>query len=466
MAEETGQISEEEEFEFRHRMEMEQGQQAVPAPSPKAAKANPGFFDEHPNVRTALQLGVPLAAGLATVPFTGGMSLAPLLMLEGGAGLASELGLQAAGVNERSNTQLGLAALAPAAGRAAFGLIQNVPRLLPGFASSFGASIADDALKLPEKLLGTNANSVKAAYDTVKQGNTAYRMTAFPELKKAITKLSADIKNNPLETLSAKIKESGLEPMFQEIDNVIAGAPAKTKMVAPTAASGKAFSLPTGLPKQTVQAAPARLPGFTFEEAKSMTEGFGSIIRNTTDPGARGAYQKLYKAALSDMEKAPMPSIGGAPVKEWQAARQLAKYNYANQELVQATEMAMTTKDGVTIFNPNKVVDWLHKTDHVKSRVSAEDFKAIDAEYRRLAKMKGHDLSKLIATLVGGFTGGSGGAAAAYIGAEQLSKGMMTETGRKLVRATVSDPSESNFRRLGMLLGTGTRALTTTGQDE
>ena len=427
-------------------------QKSRTAPSPQQIKPT-GFWDEHPHLRTAARYGVPLAAGLATMPLTGGMSLPAILAAEMGVQGATELGLQGAGVNEVDPKQGLIASAATGAGRGLGGILANAPKyILPGFSSSFGASIADDArglFKTTKEIF--DKGSVGAAYNAVNQGNTSFRMTAFPSLQKSLKKLEDETDNIPVQQLVKDMHATGMSDLLQQIQGVLKGSPAKTAMQTPTI-GGKA-SLPTGLPKQPVQTAPARPPGLTFDEGKATVEGLGSIIRNTSDPKIRGVYQQLYKGMLTDMEKHPMPSVGGAPMTEWKAAREAAKYKYAEADLLEQTEKSMLIKDGIPIFDPNKVIKWLNTNDSVKSRVTPTEFRAIKNEYRMLASMKGHDMSKLVATLVGGFSGGTGGAAAAYIGSEALSKAMMTETGRKGVRSLITNPSESNFRRFFMLMG-------------
>ena len=67
-----------------------------------------------------------------------------------------------------------------------------------------------------------------------------------------------------------------MSDLYEQIQGVLKGSGPK-QALAPPVVSGKAQSLPTGLPKQVVQTAAARPPGVTFEEAKAMSEGFGQL---------------------------------------------------------------------------------------------------------------------------------------------------------------------------------------------
>lgn len=446
-------MTEEEEFEFRARFEAEQTAASSPL---KSSAASPGFWDEHPTLKTAMQYGLPIAATAATIPFTGGMSLPMILATEGVASLGAESINQAVGASERDPHQLGLALAAPGVGRALGGVLANIPRLLPGFGEALRGAITPEMRALPGKLFPGNS---KAAYQALDEATARQdpHILAFPRLSNAVKELEKDVEEVPWEQLQQKLRLTGQSELFDQIANTLKGAPAKMTQVAPTV--GGKPSLPTGLPKQSVQAAPARPPGLSFTEARAASEGINKIIMSTTDPKERGVYQKLRGAILDDIEHAPMPPNG--PTELWAAARQAAKNENARVKLAEATERAIKTKEGVDIIDPNHIVKWLRTNNEIKSRVTPQEYRKILNEYRNMAALAGHNMGKFwgmlmggtAATIAGGAGAGVGGVAGGYIASDYLAKAMMTETGRKWVRAMVGNPSESNFRRGMALLG-------------
>lgn len=421
------------------------------AASPKpAAKAKTSFWDEYPNAQTAMRYGLPLAAGVATMPFTGGMSLPMILATEGLASLGAESVNQAIGVNEPSALEAGYAIAAPMAGRFVGNAMAAVPKLFPGVSDSIKAAMAPESRDLVSKLLP--GGSSKALYEQLETlGPSTHRISVFPRTQAAVDELQKGADNIPWGQLQTKIKANGLEDLYTQINASLRGTGPTTKKVAPTV-GGK--SLASGLPAQSVTV-PGKPAGLTFEEGRTATEGLRRIIDGTTDKIERGAYQKIRGAMLDDMEHAPMPLSGNTQTMQlWKEARQAAKMENARFHLGQATERAIIEKDGVEVFNPNHVVKWLRTNDEIKKRVTPSEYRAIVNEYRMMASSAGHNMSKFTAMLIGGFaSGGAGGALAGYLTAEQLSKAMMSETGRKAVRKLVNDPSRSNFRRFMMLGG-------------
>lgn len=423
-------------------------------PPSKPQKSQPGFWDEHPNLKTTMQYGLPLAATAATIPFTGGMPLPLLLATESLASLGAETVNQVVGASERDPNQLGIAALAPGVGRAFTGAVANLPRLIPGFADAIKSSMVQEAKDLPHKIFErlTGGQSSKALYGQLEaQGVSNHTIQAFPELSKAVTELETKSQNIPWDQLQSDLRGVGLTNLFEQIAGTLKGTAPAVKQVAPTS-KGKAFSRPTGLPNQTV-VTPGRPPGLTFGEVKAATEGMGAIIRQTTDDAKRGNYKKLYGALLTDLENAPRPP--GGSLELWKQARHVAKMEHAQFKLAEATEKAIKVKDGEFIFDPNQVVKWLKNNDDIKSRVSPSEFRAIMNEYRNMASVAGHNVGRIV-PILGGFIagGGASGALAGYVGSEAISRALMTDAGRKGVRALVSNPSKSNFRRLGMLVST------------
>ena len=149
---------------------------------------------------------------------------------------------------------------------------------------------------------------------------------------------------------------------------------------------------------------------------------------------------------LKDVEN--MPQMPGVPVKEWQAAREATKRKYAEVALTEATEKAIRTKDGVDIVDPNSIIKWLRTNDDVRSRVSGTEYRKILNEYRYLSAAVGHNMGHLLTGLAGATFGGVGGATASVVGFEMLSRGMMTEPGRRAIHAWASNQTQGNLRSL------------------
>lgn len=445
----AGQMTEEEEFEFRARLEAEVTQSSedpVVADStkvPKTAKKK-GWADElDPTMRTILQMSLPAAGALAAAPFTGGASLPAILAMEGLGSLGGEALAQVTGISEPSMKEQALALLLPGVGRSVGGALANLPRMIPGFGDALKAGMTKEMRELPEKLL---PGSSKELYEQLgKQVGPNLRITNFPELSKAIKELKIQTTNIPWGNLQARLKANNQGELFEQIKQSIQGVPPTVGMAFPTV-GGKPFKL-SGFPPTMQVTQPGRPAGLTFEEAKAATEGLGRIISSTSDDAERGIYKKLYNSLLTDLEKAPAPASGDLTL--WKQARQIYKTEKARFALAEQTEKAITTKEGVDIIDPNKIVKWLRTSDEVRSRVSPSEYRAIVNEYRNLAAVAGKNMGRIVSILGGWVAGGNAsGALAGYVGGEALAKAMMSERGRKAVRAMVGDPSRSNFRRV------------------
>lgn len=403
-------------------------------PQTKKHTMKDGFFDEHPGFRTALQIGLPMAGtvagGLAVAPLTGGMSLGPAAALvlagEGLGSLAGESINQAIGVNEPSATQQGLALAGPGIGKSIAGIVGNIPRLLPGYGEALRAAFTEDIRNLPKALLG-GGPTAQALYKEVAAKTGSQRLTNFPELQKSIKELGTDLDNIPFDKLKKDLRGDGLEDLFDQIAGAIQGTP------------------------------PGKAAGLTFDEVMAATQGFGRIIGKISDPVLRSNYQQLYKGMLKDVENTR--TMPGIPIKEWTAAREATKRKYAEVALTEATEKAIRTKDGIDIVDPNSIIKWLRTNDEVKSRVGHQEYRKILNEYRYLSATVGHNLGHLLTGLAGASIGGVQGATASVVGFEMLSRGMMTEPGRRAIHAWASNPTQRNLRKLGTLLGAGTTAM-------
>lgn len=430
--------------------------------APKA-KPSGGFLSQHPDLRTALQIGVPMvgtaAGALAAAPFTGGLSMpaaAALIMAGEGAGsLLGESINQATGVSEPSALQQGIAVAAPGIGKSIGGIIGNFPRLLPGYGEALRAAFTDDIRNLPKALLG-GGPSAEALYKTVSQKAGPQRLTNFPQLQSTLKSLGDDLDKIPFDRLKQDLRGEGLDDLFEQISGSLKGAGPKFAAAPPVVSGRVGSNLGTGLPNQAIQVSPGKPPGLTFDEVKAATEGFGRIIGKTNDPVLRGNYQQLYKGFLKDVEN--MKSMPGVPAEEWTAARNATKRKYAEVALTEATEKAIKTKDGVDIVDPNSVIKWLRTNDDVKSRVSNQEYRKILNEYRYLSAAVGHNMGHLLTGLAGATAGGVGGATASVVGFEMLSRGMMTEPGRRFIHAWASNPTQQNLRKIASILGSGAAA--------
>ena len=444
-------MTEEEEFEFRARFEAESGQgtpRVEDTPKPQAKKSKGWADNLDPTMRTILQIGLPAAGALAAAPFTGGASLPAILAMEGLGSLGGEALAQATGISEPSMKGQALALTLPGVGRAVGGASANLPRMIPGLGEALKAGLTPEMRELPKKLL---PGSSKELYDQLgKQVGPNLRITNFPELSKSIKELEVQITNIPWGNLQTKLKANNQSELFDQIKQSIQGVSPTVGMAAPTV-GGKPFKL-GGFPSTMSVTNPGRPAGLTFDEARAATEGLGRVIASTSDDAERGVYKKLYNSLLSDLEKAPMPASGDLTL--WRQARQAYKTEKARFALTEQTEKAITTKEGVDVIDPNKIVKWLRTSDEIKSRVSPMEYRAIVNEYRNLAAVAGKNTGRIVSILGGWIAGGNAsGALAGYVGGEALAKAMMSDRGRKAVRAMVGDPSRSNFRRVASISG-------------
>lgn len=445
-----------------------------------------GFLDEHPNLRTALQIGLPTAGaiggGLLTAPFTGGMSTLPAMSLlmagQGVGGLLGESINQATGISPHDPTAMALETGAPMIGEPFGRFVRGAAKFIPGFGEAARASITPEMRKLPEKLFPGDSKAAYQALDAATTANNPH-ITSFPQLGKAANALEHSADEMPWDQLRSKLKLNGQEDLFDQIANTLKGAPAKTAQVNPTV-GGK--PLQTGLPKQTVVTQPARPPGLSFTEARAASEGLNTIIMSTSDPKERGVYTKLRGALLDDIENAKQPANATQnTIDLWRQARQAAKSENARAKLSAATESAIKTKDGIDIVDPNQIVKYLRTSDDIKSRVSPSEYRDIMNTYRGMSSSVGHNLGKFWGMIlgsaagatIGGLTGGAVGSAAGmsagtlgYAASEGLSRAIMTERGRQWVRIMMNNPTTTNFRRGMSALGAGFSAAIPDREEE
>lgn len=432
--------------------------------APKKTKEQ-GWADSlDPTLRKTLQIGVPTLAAiggeLAMAPFTGGMSLVPAMGLTlaaaGVGGLGGEAVNQATGISEPSTEDQMMAFLSPVLGSTVAGAAKGALRFIPGYGESLRAALAPEARNLPQEFLNkaTGGKSVSQLYDEFGQVKGQIpRLTVFKNTEDTVKKLKFDSSNVPFDQMRKDLSADGSDALLDQVMGAIRGTAATTQKVAPTV-SGKQGGIQTGLPKQTITT-PGTPPGLAFDQVDASIKGFGRLIGRTSDDVRRGEYQQLYKSFLKDLEAAPMPAGGSKEAMEmWKQARKAAKLEHATFDLGKAIERSITEKDGVQVFNPNQVLKWMRTDKEFKSRLEPEEYRQIHNEVRMMASVAGHNMSKFTAMIIGGFmSGGAGGALAGYLGSEQLGRILMTEAGRKAVRATVSNPVKSTFRRAGAAMG-------------
>ena len=471
------------EFEMRARAEAQQeefrarAEAEMAASPPEAPSEKKGFFQSlTPGQRTAMEIGLPtlgaIAAETALIPFSGGMSGIPLIATLGAAGGLGSFGgealNQALGVKPFDMKEQGIAALIPPLGRVIFGAAANIPRMIPGMATAIKAAHLEDIKGMAEKLLpGPSAEHIYS-----QMGKASKQpLSQFPNLDNAAKALGEHIKTQPWEELSKKLNENGLGYLAEQIQTSIKGIAPSMKPVASTV-GGKPLPK-AGLPKQ-MAADPGKPAGLTFDEVQAAHEGLNKMISGSTDKATRAEYYKLKKALLMDIEQ--MGPIQGVPLQEWKAAKEAATKEYARTALKDATEASIVTKDGVDIPHPDRIIAWLRKegVKEIGDRVGMKEYRKILNSYRELSAKIGHDMPRLFAMLAGGTASaaidGGGSAAAAAMGAgggfmlsEQLTKMMMSDSGRKLVRFMASSPSKSITRRIGTATGAGLAGLQGTG---
>lgn len=395
-----------------------------------------------PTLRKTLQIGLPMAGavagGMLAAPFTGGLSglgaLGLLGAAEGVGSLGGESINQALGISPESTQEKAIALAAPLGGRAAFGAIENIPRWIPGFGTALKGALAPEARDLPGKLLAGGKGSKQIYDELAQQAVSNTKIQQFPNLGKTVNELSQQIDQIPWPQLQSQLKANGLENLLSQISGSLSGA-------------GGAQA------------------GLTFNEARTAIEGFGKVIGGTTDPALRGSYKKLYKSLLDDLENAAPPSgATGKALQLWKDARGAYKNEQARFALQEATERSITTKEGVDLFNPDAMVKWLKGATGKKEigdRLGQQELRRITNEYRYMAAVAGHNMPKFFAmaaggglgTILGGAGWGVGGASAGLAAAEGLSRLMMTEQGRAIVRKLATDPRHSTFRKIGAAVG-------------
>jgi hypothetical protein len=210
----------------------------------------------------------------------------------------------------------------------------------------------------------------------------------------------------------------------------------------------------TGLPSQPVQLSPAQAPGMRFEEAQAAIEGFNKVIASTSDDALRGNYKKLKSAILTDLETMPAPA--GTPIALWNEAREAYRRQKTRDIFSDAIERYITPREGLDHANPDGLLKWLRNSDEMRARLDPKQFKDLESQVQKMASLTGRERSRVLSMLAGlATTGSAGGALVGYLGAEAMSKAMLTEEGKRVVSKMLLNPSESNVRRLGAILGAG-----------
>ncbi len=400
-------------------------------------------------VKGAVQVLAPMAAVAATAPFTAGMSLPMIYGTEALASLGTEGLLQATGISEPSVGQLATSAVAPGAGRVLASGLAQIPRVLPGFGYAARAAQVPMAREIPGELLPGPAS--KPLYDEVAAGNLREVLPEWPRLAETVKSLGHDVASIPWTKLQQDLQGTGLEALFGQISQTIKGTPAKIVKQKPTV-SGKQESIPTGLPSQQVQVGEARQPGLTFEEADASIKGFNRVISRVSDDTLRRDYIELKKAMLDDLANMPVPE--SVPLNTWREARAAYKQEKNRMLLSEQLEKSITNKEGVEIFNADKVLKWLRTDEDFKSRVSKPELQALEARFKDMARAEGPIMGRLMGIIAGtAIGGGAGGALAGYVAAEQFSQLLMSQPGRKLVGKMIQNPNASYFRKAGAVAG-------------
>ncbi len=367
------------------------------------------------------------ALGLAkTLPY------APAIgeMIGGGLG---EAGNQAAGITEPSGTAIALNTVAPGVGRLIPAAIQKLPTLLPGSTAAIRAGLVDRAREAPGLI-----HSPGVSYDKIpRQGQTGdFRVTALDQTGQTVAHLQNELQT-PVPALTPPEYGKTIQPLLEQLDEAVHGAPAKFQKQAAKDKYGR--TLPqTGLPKQPVKVADAKAPGFNLDEVLKVKEGLGKLIQDTPRGTLQGAYKQLYRSLLEDLENLPAPA--GTAVDTWKQAQTTYKRELARADLAEVIERkGIKSVEGVDQFQADPVINWMKTDEKFQQRVSQADLKAIEKELRNLASFTGKRSNKLLSILAGtAMSGTAAGAAAGYVGADVIASALLNPTSRKLLTTWVT----------------------------
>lgn len=401
--------------------------------------------------RGAVQTIAPMLATGGASLATRGMGQLMKFGAEMGAGGLAEAGLQGTGISAQSPEAIGLATAFPGIGRGLVALGGQAARLLPGVQNATRAALVEPMRKMGADLLP--APDPKALYQQLEASNRSMHLSNFPVLEQTVKELGHNVENIPWEQLKQQTKGSGLDNLFGQIEQTLKGTPARIVKQPPTSPGGASLK-GTGLPSQpvTVEATP---PGMKFEEAQAAVEGLNKVIGSTSDDALRGNYKKLKSAILTDLETMPKPE--GTPLALWDQARDAYRKQKTRDIFSDAIERYITPKEGIDQANPDGLLKWLRNSDEMRSRLDPQQFKALEANVQKMASLTGRERSRVLSMLAGlATTGSAGGALVGYLGAEAMSKAMLSEEGKRVVGKMLLNPSESNIRRLGAILGAGT----------
>lgn len=412
-----------------------------------------------------LRYGLPLAADVATMPFTGGMRPIAKHGIEALVQGIVEAGMQGTGLNELSGSQFGAALGSPVAGGAvgqgAGFLFRKGVSMLPGMEKGARTALTPEAKLLAEHVLETPATSKELYEQLATQSGSKARLTEFPQLEEAAKKIQKDLGDVSLDQLQKDLRTAGLGNLVDDILNIRAGKPAVYATKPPTV-SGKAAK-GTGLPSSQELVQEAVPPGMTFANAKANIEGMGKMIANTSDAEKRGAYKEFYSKFLGDMETMEAPT--GTPVELWQKARQAYKTEKSRIMLLDAIEKNAPSKGGVPQLNADGVINWMKTNKEFLERFKTTEEKAqlkvLQDNFTEMAKIAGNSPNRLTGMLAGMMVSHSaGGALAGYAAADVMSKALMTEEGGKMALKILrkTGPSEW-YHRGGSALAVFTTSL-------
>lgn len=189
---------------------------------------------------------------------------------------------------------------------------------------------------------------------------------------------------------------------------------------------------------------PKRSPGYEFQEAVNLSEELGQLIRNTSDGEARGAYRRLYRSVLTDLETLPAPA-GGA-VEQWAKARESYKKEIARNDLTEVIEKASAPKRGVPQLNADQVLKFIQTNKEFRKRLDPKELAGLEKDFANMASFTGPGSNKLLTilagslagTVMGGPGGAAAGATAGYVLADVLSAALLHPGARRVITKIVT----------------------------
>ena len=167
--------------------------------------------------------GAVAGPALGTIAGAGRLGLWALGGEMAGGGLG-EVANQALGITEPSKTAIALNTLSPVVGRAAAGVLQHAPRLLPNSVYAIRAGLVDRASEAPGNII--KAPDSKALYNSLPGPGEpgSFRITGMPETEQTIKHLRGEL-DNQTTPLAQTPYGTSISPMLNSIENTLYPTP-------------------------------------------------------------------------------------------------------------------------------------------------------------------------------------------------------------------------------------------------